>query len=80
MAVTVDTGGDAVQVGTPTELFRGDYVMSGPTGTRMYHVAPDGRFLMMVSGDAANTDEQVPPRMVVVLNWHQELLERVPVN
>ena len=48
-------------------------------GNRMYHVAPDGRFLMMRrpgSEDSAN--EVFTPRITVVLNWFEELRARVP--
>ena len=44
-----------------------------------YQAAPDGRFLMLRSGDATLTDNQNLTQVVLVQNWHQELLERVPV-
>ena len=49
-------------------------------GSRSYDVSQDGeRFLMIKTGD--QTSEDVPaPQITVVLNWSQELLERVPVN
>ena len=41
---------------------------------------PDGeRFAMVFPAEGADDGESVPPRINVVLNWHQELLERVPV-
>ena len=45
---------------------------------RNYDVMPDGRFLMrLVEADAtANREDR---DIQVVLNWSQELLERVPV-
>ena len=42
----------------------------------VYDVAPDGRFLMF----QPTQDTQVQPGFIVVLNWTQELLERVPIN
>ena len=45
---------------------------------RNYDVAPDGRFLMVTTGDQTGEDA-TSPQISVVLNWHQELLERVPV-
>ena len=60
--------------GTPRVLFEGDYFRA--TG-RTYDVAPDGRFLMIKTG--AQTDTARPRQITVVLNWTQELLERVPV-
>jgi hypothetical protein len=39
----------------------------------------DGRFLMITR--SGQTGEDAPAAEVnVVLNWHQELLERVPIN
>ena len=46
-------------------------------GGVQYDVAPDGqRFLFVVPED----DGSVAPEINVVLNWHQELLERVPID
>ena len=44
-------------VGTPTELFEGNYVSAGPGATRLYHIAPDGRFLMMKDAGTATTED-----------------------
>ena len=47
---------------------------------RNYDLMPDGeRFVMVFPAEGADDGESVPPRINVVLNWHQELLERVPV-
>jgi hypothetical protein len=47
MAVSFTVEGDTPRIGPPTELFRGDYYNSGPAQARQYHIAPDGRFLML---------------------------------
>ena len=75
MAVSVTANGT---VGTPTELFGGNYY-ARPGFGRLYHVAPDGRFLMLKSGDAQATDTATPPQITVVLNWFKELEARVPL-
>ena len=62
--------------GTPEVLFDAPYYF-GNIG-RNYDVAPDGRFLMVKSGPQPDADVS-SPEITVVLNWHQELLERVPV-
>ena len=62
--------------GEVTEVFanRG-YVGGG--GGRSYDVSPvDGRFLMR---KAVTDNSLVGDSIAVVLNWHQELLERVPI-
>ena len=47
------------------------------TSRRTYDVSPDGqRFLMVTTGEV---DDAETFRIQVVQNWHQELLERVPV-
>ena len=74
MAVGVNADGT---VGTPSELFDGDFFFQ-PNGTRNYHVAPDGRFLMLKSGDAS-TDSQPIAQVLLVQHWFEELKERVPV-
>ena len=70
---------DDGSVGTPTELFEGNYVAAGPGGTRLYHIAPDGRFLMMRSGDAQAGEDEPLAQVVLVLNWFEELRRLVPV-
>ena len=70
---------DAVEIGSPTSLFEGTYV-DQPGGIRQHHVAPDGRFLMIRAAGGRDDDEdQVQPQIVLVQNWFQELLERVPL-
>ena len=58
--------------GAPEILFEGAYL--APAGTeRPYDLTPDGdRFVMIKTGDDS-------PQIILVLNWHQELLERVPI-
>ena len=78
--VTVDViDGDqpSLDVGTPEHLF--DYQYHVVLGGRRHHdVSSDGqRFLMITRGDSdtVGTGNEIN----VVLNWHQELLERVPI-
>ena len=80
MAVAVKTEPSFDIVGTPQTLFRGPY-LSQPSRlvntalqTYLWDVSPDGkRFLMMKeAGTAAST------RINIVLNWFEELKQRVP--
>ena len=74
MAVSVSTRPE-LNVGDITELFEGDY-WGSCTPRPDYHVTADrSRFLMLTGGDTSLQGE-----IVVVENWSQELLERVPVN
>ena len=75
MVVTVETE-SAFDAGTPEFLFAAPYRSGGPLRTRPWDVAPDGRFLMVREGPVG---QAANPHIVVVQNWHQELLERVPI-
>ena len=63
----------------PRLLFQGEYARSPMNNGRPYYdVSSDGeRFLMLE--DQSEGDDSSPPVITVVLNWTQELLERVPV-
>jgi Tol biopolymer transport system component len=76
MMVSVDADGERVRIGQPTELFRGDHVAAAIGGGRQYHVAPDGRFLML-KDVASEAGGELPPQVVLVQNWFEELKERV---
>ncbi len=70
MAVTVDPASG--QLGTPTELFRGDF----ETDANSYDVTPDGEhFLMLRRATAAE-----PRQVIIVTNWFKELRRLVPVK
>ena len=75
MAVDVDVEGDtAFTASRPRVLFEGTYSLDPVSvGIPNYDVAADGRFLMIMRGGTAT-------EITVVLNWFQELKERVPVN
>ena len=77
-AVRVATA-SGVTFGTPLRFpasVGGDWVASEP---RAWDILPDGRFI----GIASTTDDAVrgsSPEMRVVLNWFEELKQRVPVQ
>ena len=76
MAVPVRTGPE-LNVGDITELFESDYWGFSTPPRPDYHVTADrSRFLMLTGG----ADTSLQGEIVVVENWHQELLERVPVD
>ncbi|MDX1389503.1 MAG: hypothetical protein R3344_09965, partial [Acidobacteriota bacterium] len=67
---------ESFQPGTPERLLDKGYYL-GPPG-RPYDIAPDGeRFLML---ERVRGDEEMsrPPSFTLVLNWLEELKERVP--
>jgi len=79
MMVATITGDVTPVVNDRTSLFSATPYLRG-TGPRQYHVAPDGRFLMLKpvndSGESGEVDGN--PQITVVLNWFEELRQRVP--
>lgn len=75
MAVDITTR-PAFTAGKPKELFSGDYVTPIPW-VRNFDVSRDGRFLMVQS---AAGEHRRPTQIIVVLNWQEELKQRVPVK
>ena len=77
MAVAVETQPE-FRFQPPEELFEGGFV-TYPNVSRIYDVAPDGRFVMIHSAAAATTGTDALPEVIFVQNWFEELKARVPV-
>ncbi len=78
MAVPVEIG-ESFKAGSPTVLFKGEY--RSPQDGLQYSVTADGRrFLMMKDAAAKEGDSAPAQRINVVLNWTEELKQRVPVK
>ena len=76
MAVNIATQPSFV-VSKPKVLFEGQYVPTSPTSLT-YDVSPDGqRFLMLKPSESA---EVAPTQIDVVLNWFEELKQKVPTG
>ncbi|MBN2318593.1 MAG: serine/threonine-protein kinase [Acidobacteria bacterium] len=76
MAVPVETEG-SFTFGTPEELFNGNY-LSPYRGTQ-YSVSEDGqRFLMIKSADPEE-GSAAPNKINIIVNWIEELKQKVPV-
>jgi Tol biopolymer transport system component len=75
-AVAVQPGTTLV-AGRPQVLFELGILV--PTVGRSYDIAPDGRFLIIRSGQA-EAGGGTAPQIVVVQNWFEELKRLVPVN
>ena len=81
LAVSVKTD-PSFSFGAPKPLFHGTYVSSnfiGSSETTSWDLSPDGkRFLMMKeTGSGAS---EAPRRINIVLNWLEELKQRVPAG
>ena len=80
VSVGIDTS-SGFSVGLPEVLFDGPYELDAGGGGNLqnYDVSPDGERFLMIKPVAAA--EGAPTEQInVVLNWHQELLEHVPVD
>jgi len=79
MAVPVETK-PAFSLGTPKLLFRSIYAGVSGTSGIPWDISPDGkRFLMMKESTADVPAEGSPRKINIVLNWFEELKQRVPV-
>jgi len=79
MAVPVQTS-PAFSAGNPTRVFETHYLT--PNNGRTYDVAADGQRFLMIKGIEGNdrSSGTFPVNIVVVLNWFEELKQRVPVK
>ena len=78
LVVTVSTE-QAFSVEAPRPLFEGEFVLDNATGgggNPNYDISPDGESFVFVESESDAPREQLN----VVINWFQELTERVPVN
>ena len=79
MAVPVKTD-PTFKAGLPKELFQDTYLRAGPGHS--WDIHPDGqRFLMIKESQTIDgpTTERVR-KINIVLNWFEELKERVPID
>jgi serine/threonine-protein kinase len=77
LAVPVQSGTMLI-AGRPQVLF--EFAMLSIQGeVRPYDIAPDGRFLIIGSGQA-DSGSGTPSNMIVVQNWFEELKRLVPTN
>jgi hypothetical protein len=83
MTVAVETG-TAFSAATPEKLFsRTPYLGGGSTPGTPWDVHPDGKRFLMLKRAAAESDESaggIPRKINIVLNWDEELKQRVPVD
>jgi serine/threonine-protein kinase len=79
MAVSVETG-TTPHLGIPHVVVEGPYL--SPLAGRPYDVTADGkRFLMIKAAEPPRSTTTSPqPQLMVVLNWSEELKQRVPTK
>ncbi len=74
MVVEVETE-PTLRVSPPQELWEEPYF---DAAVHQYHVAPDGRFLLIRQGSAATDDATAAPEVILIQNWFEELQRLVP--
>lgn len=86
MAVSVKTE-PAFSMETPQVLFRANYMFSSidqltiNPGLHSWDISPDGkRFLMIKPPGVAPSADGGPRQINIVVNWFEELKQRVPVK
>jgi Tol biopolymer transport system component len=65
-------------VGFPGSVPRPVLAGGGPNVPRAYDIAPDGQHFVIVVPAEARTTGNASPQLHVVLNWNEELKQRVP--
>jgi serine/threonine-protein kinase len=72
--------GTTLAFGTPHVVVDGQYL--GPRPGRAYDVSPDGKRFLLIKDATPTTSSSSPPpsQLVVVLNWSEELKQRVPTR
>jgi serine/threonine-protein kinase len=65
--------------GNPVPLPR-PFPGAGPTLRRPYDITPDGRFVSTIAAGRSVSGRPTDPQIQVVLNWTEELKQRVPTR
>ena len=76
MVVDVITGSTFTR-SQPRLLLEGSY--RGTTPVRSYDISPDGQQIVMITGTGQQPELQPVTSIDIILNWFEELKERVPV-
>jgi serine/threonine-protein kinase len=81
MVVPVQTAGQTFTAGNPVKVFDNRMVSNG-IAQRSFDISPDGQRFLVIKDTATNDESSTatPASMVVVVNWLEELRQRVPVH
>jgi len=74
MSAPIDAA-SGFRYGNPTKLFGGPYAFSMPA--RMFDVTADGQRFLMIKDAPTEASGQMSASLVFVLNWSEELLQRL---
>ena len=79
MAASVTEGEASLRIAVPEPLFESSFPLAGPTSF-VDDISPDGQSFLLIRQVGSVGSNSREPELIVVENWHQELLERVPVR
>jgi serine/threonine-protein kinase len=83
MAVDVETE-PTFKPGKPRVMFKGNYYFKTvPRNFVLWNISPDGKRFLMIKPETAASPESAaaaPRKINIVLNWFEELEDRVPVE
>ena len=77
MAVPVRTS-PTFSPGTPTKVVDAGFFVT--SANRTYDVSRDGRRVLVIKNPQTERRNATPASMIVVLNWQEELKQRVPTR
>jgi hypothetical protein len=79
MGVEVESG-TSWKAGAPKQIVAGGEYVVGPDGNayRTYDISLDGRKFLMLKNTSGSENSESMPHMIVVRNWFEELVQRVP--
>jgi serine/threonine-protein kinase len=75
LAASVKTDPDFSIEGMPRTLFQGKYIQALPLEGTPWDINPDGKRFLMIKPSA-----EIPRKINIVVNWFEELKQKVPVN
>ena len=78
MFVVPVQSGTTLVAGRPQVLFEAAMIVP-PVGSRMYDLAPDGRFIVIRRAEE-ETGSGTAPSLILVQNWFEELKRLVPTR
>jgi hypothetical protein len=58
---------------------KGAFEWAGPRFVRTFDITPDGKFIGVIPSGQTQTGTPATPQIHVVLNWFEDLKQRVPV-
>jgi serine/threonine protein kinase/Tol biopolymer transport system component len=80
MAVSVKTEPSFSIVGTPQILFQGTYVQTSGQESTPWDISPDGKRFLMIKEPEISAAAGPQPKINIVLNWFEELKDRIPAD